>query len=265
VGAQSDEAPPPPRRALRDVSFRVAPGQVLALVGPTGAGKSTIAQLLPRLYDPHAGQVLLDGHDVRTFTLESLRAQISMVLQETILFSGSVADNIAYGRPGATRAEVVAAAIQAHAHPFIEKLPQGYDTLLGERGANLSGGQRQLLAIARAFIRNTPILILDEPTTGLDAESAQLVLQALRTLMRGKTTIVISHDLKLIRHADRIVVIKDGQVQQTGTHESLLSAGGLYASLYLTQSGSGAAAQQNGHGDSRGQPLRGPLTVEGDA
>jgi ABC-type multidrug transport system fused ATPase/permease subunit len=235
--AQSRPEATAPRMTLRDVNFRAAPGQVFALVGPTGAGKSTILQLLPRLYDPHTGEVLIDGHDIREFTLDSLRAQMSMVLQETILFTGSVADNIAYGRSDATREEIIAAAIQANAHEFIEKMPQGYDTLLGERANNLPGGQRQRIAIARAFIRNTPILILDEPTTGLDAESTDLVLLALRTLMKGKTTLIISHDLNLIRHADQILVVKDGQIAETGTHKELLQAGGVYADLYTRQFG----------------------------
>jgi ABC-type multidrug transport system fused ATPase/permease subunit len=192
----------PQRMALKNVSFSIAPGKVLAIVGHTGAGKSTIVQLLPRLYDPATGQVCIDGRDIRDITLESLRSQISVVLQETILFSGSVAENIAFGRMEATRQEIIQAAIMANGHEFIEKLPDGYDTLLGERGATLSGGQRQRIAIARAFIRNTPILILDEPTTGLDIEAAELVLQALRSLMEGKTTIIISHDFKLIRYED---------------------------------------------------------------
>jgi ABC-type multidrug transport system fused ATPase/permease subunit len=232
--AQDQQAPP---LALNNISFDIAQGEVLALVGHTGAGKSTIAQLLPRLYDPSAGNILIDEHDIREYTLESLRSQISVVLQETILFSGSVAENIAYGRPEATPDEIIAAAIQANAHEFIEKLPEGYDTLLGERGANLSGGQRQRIAIARAFIRNAPILILDEPTTGLDAASSELVLLALRTLMKGKTTVIISHDLKLIRHADKIVVIREGEIDQMGTHRELLHAEGLYANLYFKQFG----------------------------
>ncbi len=236
-------APPPLRMTLKDVNFHVPPGAVVALVGPTGAGKSTILQLLPRLYDPHTGQVLIDGRDSREFTMDSLRGQMSMVLQESILFTGTIADNIAYGRTGATREEIIAAAIQANAHEFIEKLPEGYDTLLGERAGNLSGGQRQRLAIARAFIRNTPILILDEPTTGLDAESTDLVLLALRTLMKGKTTIIISHDLNLIRHVDQILVLKDGEIVQTGTHKELLKAGGLYADLYNKQFGRAAEEQ----------------------
>ena len=227
----------PIRLALNDVSFRVAPGEVVALVGPSGAGKSTVAQLVPRLYDPHTGSVLIDGYDIRHFTLDSLRAQIGMVLQETILFTGTVAYNIAYGRPEATREEIVGAAKEANAHEFIERMPDGYDTELSERAANLSGGQRQRLAIARALVRDAPILMLDEPTTGLDAESTDLVLQALQRLMRGKSTIIISHDLNLVRPADRIVVIREGRIEQIGKHDELLSRGGLYASLYERQFG----------------------------
>lgn len=226
-----------PRGALKNISFTVDPGQIVAVVGHTGAGKSTIVQLIPRLYDPVSGSILIDGHDIRRYTLDSLRAQISMVLQESILFSGSVAENIAYGRPDATGADIIAAAKQANAHEFIEKMPDGYYTMLGERGSNLSGGQRQRISIARGFIRNTSILILDEPTTGLDAESSELVLDALRTLMKGKTTIIISHDLNLIRDVDKIIVIKAGEIEQVGTHEELLAAGGLYADLYHKQSG----------------------------
>lgn len=232
------------RQALQAVSFRVAPGEVMALVGHTGAGKSTIVQLLPRLYDPSHGCIQIDGQDIRRFTLESLRNQISVVLQETILFNGTVAENIAFGRTDATRDEIVEAALQANAHEFIAKLPEGYDTLLGERGANLSGGQRQRLAIARAFIRSTPILILDEPTTGLDAQSAELVLLALRSLMKGKTTIIISHDLKLIRQADKIVVLKEGQIEAMGTHQELLKAKGGYASIYTQHFGLAEPAEE---------------------
>ena len=238
-------AEPQLRLALNNISFDMKPGEVVALVGGSGAGKSTIVQLLPRLYDPHLGQVLIDGHDIREFTLDSLRSQMSMVLQEAILFAGTVAENIAYGRPHATREEIIAAAIQANAHEFITRLPEGYDTQLSERATNLSGGQRQRIAIARAFIRNTPILILDEPTTGLDAESTDLVLSALRTLMKGKTTIIISHDLNLIRQADKIVVIRAGQIEQIGTHKELLRSGGLYADLYHKQFGQ-AVKEQGG-------------------
>jgi ABC-type multidrug transport system fused ATPase/permease subunit len=231
-----------PRLALEDLSFTVQPGQTVAVVGHSGAGKSTIAQLLPRLYDPHTGQLLLDGHDAREFTLGSLRAQITMVLQETVLFSGTVAENIAYGRPDATEEEIVEAARKANADEFIQELPDGYQTELKERGANLSGGQRQRLAIARSFIRQTPILILDEPTTGLDAESSQLVLDALHKLVEGKTAIVISHDLNLIRAADTILVMSAGRVVQQGTHAELLEGDGLYASLHARRFGLAAAA-----------------------
>lgn len=226
-----------PRPTLNGLSFQIEPGQVVAVVGHTGAGKSTIVQLIPRLYDPNSGQILIDRHDIREFTLESLRSQMSMVLQESILFTGSIVENIAYGRPDATGPEIIDAAKNANADEFISKLPDGYYTLLGERGSNLSGGQRQRIAIARAFIRDTPILILDEPSTGLDAESTDLVLQALRKLMKGKTTIIISHELNLIRDADKIIVIKAGEIEQMGTHEELIRAGGLYANLYAMQSG----------------------------
>lgn len=225
------------RPTLNGLSFTIQPGQVVAVVGHTGAGKSTIAQLLPRLYDPNEGQILIDGRDIRDFTLESLRAQMSMVLQESILFTGSIVENIAYGRPDATGVEIIEAAKEANADEFISKFPDGYYTVLAERGSNLSGGQRQRIAIARAFIRDTPILILDEPSTGLDAESTDLVLQALRKLMKDKTTIIISHELNLIRNADKIIVIKEGQIEQMGTHDELLRAGGLYANLYIMQSG----------------------------
>jgi ABC-type multidrug transport system fused ATPase/permease subunit len=226
-----------PRPTLNGLSFEIKPGQVVAVVGHTGAGKSTIAQLIPRLYDPDEGQILIDGRDIRDFTLESLRAEMSMVLQESILFTGSIVENIAYGRPDASGAEIIESAKNANAHEFISKFPDGYYTLLEERGSNLSGGQRQRIAIARAFVRDTPILILDEPSTGLDAESTDLVLQALRKLMKGKTTIIISHELNLIRDADKIIVIKEGEIEQMGTHDELIRAGGLYANLYAMQSG----------------------------
>ena len=237
IGSSKKMEDAKPRPTLNGLSFIIEPGQVVAVVGHTGAGKSTIAQLIPRLYDPNAGQVLIDGYDIRKFTLESLRAQMSMVLQESILFTGSIVENIAYGRPDATGREIIEAAKNANADEFISKFLDGYYTILGERGSNLSGGQRQRIAIARAFIRDTPILILDEPSTGLDAESTDLVLQALRKLMKGKTTIIISHELNLIRDADKIIVIKAGEIEQMGTHDELIRAGGLYANLYAMQSG----------------------------
>ena len=237
MGSSKKKGDAKPRPTLNGLSFVIEPGQVVAVVGHTGAGKSTIAQLIPRLYDPSAGQILIDGHDIRDFTLESLRAQMSMVLQESILFTGSIVENIAYGRPDATGIEIIEAAKDANADEFISKFPEGYYTILGERGSNLSGGQRQRIAVARAFIRDTPILILDEPSTGLDAESIDLVLQALRKLMKGKTTIIISHELNLIRDADKIIVIKAGEIEQMGTHDELIRAGGLYANLYAMQSG----------------------------
>ena len=197
---------------LLDVDFEVAPGEVVSLVGPSGAGKSTVAQLIPRLYDPDAGEVLIDGIPIRSMTLQSLRSQVSLVLQDTVLLAGSVAENIAYGIEHATQEDIETAAKLANAHDFIMELPDGYATPLGERGSTLSGGQRQRLAIARAFIRRTPLLILDEPTTGLDAESAEVVVDALALLMRNKTTIVISHDPGLIERSDRILVVADGRV-----------------------------------------------------
>ena len=222
-------------RVLHDIDFEVATGEVVSLVGFSGAGKSTIAQLVPRLYDPDEGAVLVDGIDLRRLTLSSLRSQVSLVLQDTVLLSGSVAENIGYGIADATPERIEAAARMANAHDFIMDMPDGYETQLGERGAMLSGGQKQRIAIARAFIRETPILILDEPTTGLDLESTQLVLKALRSLMRGKTTLIISHDPGLIRCADRIMVISDGYIAESGGHQELISARGLYSELYTRE------------------------------
>jgi ABC-type multidrug transport system fused ATPase/permease subunit len=247
-----DEVGDEARVALRDISFSVSAGQVVALVGHSGAGKSTIAQLIPRLYDPDMGWVCIDDVNIRQYTLDSLRTQISAVLQETVLFSGTVAHNIAYGLEDASREQIVEAAVRANADDFIRELPDGYDTLLGERAANLSGGQRQRIAIARAFIRNAPLLILDEPTTGLDALATEQVLQGLRSLMAGKTTVIITHDLSLIRSADCILVIDDGRIVEQGDHESLLALGGTYASYHamqsanVTENGNGVAAT-NGH------------------
>jgi len=222
---------------LKDVSFKVEAGQVAALVGPTGAGKTTIISLIPRFYDPISGTVKIDGTDIRQFRQKSLRQQISFVLQETVLFHAPVWQNIAYGKPEATRAEILKAAELANASEFIEKLPDGYNTVLGERGMTLSGGQRQRIAIARAIIRNTPILILDEPTSDLDASSEKLVFEALDRLMEGKTTIVIAHRLSTVRKADVIFVVKDGDIVETGKHDDLLQRGGLYSELYRLQYG----------------------------
>jgi ATP-binding cassette subfamily B protein len=204
---------------------------VAALVGPTGAGKSSVFALLSRFYDPKSGTIKIDGRDIRTFTQRTLREQISFVLQETLLFHGPVWQNIAYGKPNATRAEIVNAAKLANADEFIDKMPQRYDTIVGERGVTLSGGQRQRIAIARAIIRNTPILLLDEPTSGLDAASEHLVFEALNRLMKNKTSIVIAHRLATIRNADVIYVIRDGAIIERGTHEELLRQSGLYSEL----------------------------------
>jgi subfamily B ATP-binding cassette protein MsbA len=220
---------------LKQVNLHVEPGQVAALIGPTGAGKTTIINLIPRFYDPDTGTVKIDGIDVRCLHQRSLRQQISFVLQETLLFHGPVWYNIAYGKPGASRREILDAAELANAHEFIERMPRGYDTIIGERGVTLSGGQRQRIAIARAVIRNTPILILDEASTGLDAASERLVFQALDRLMRGKTSIVIAHRLATIRSADVIFVVKDGEIAERGDHENLLRQGGLYAELHDLQ------------------------------
>jgi ATP-binding cassette, subfamily B, bacterial len=222
---------------LEDVSFTIQPGQVAAFVGPTGAGKTTIISLIPRFYDPLSGTVKLDGMDVRNFRQHSLRQQISFVLQETVLFHGPIWQNIAYGKPEARRDEIIRSAELANATEFIERMPEGFNTIVGERGMTLSGGQRQRIAIARALIRNTPILILDEPTSGLDASSEKLVVEALERLMQGKTVITIAHRLSTIRTADVIFVIKDGHIVEQGTHDELVDTGGLYAELERLQSG----------------------------
>jgi subfamily B ATP-binding cassette protein MsbA len=220
---------------LHRVSFAVAPGEVLAVVGPSGAGKTTIASLLPRFWDVTAGRVTLDGHDVRDLALADLRGVIGTVPQEPALFSGSVRDNIRYARPDATDAEVRAAAAAAHAAEFVERLPDGYETRVGERGVKLSGGQRQRLAIARVFLKDPAVVLLDEATSSLDTASERLVEDAMEELLRGRTTIIIAHRLSTVRRADRVLVLDRGVVAESGTHDELLAADGLYARLYRGQ------------------------------
>jgi subfamily B ATP-binding cassette protein MsbA len=220
---------------LHAVTFEVPAGSTVALVGPSGAGKTTLANLLPRLYDPTGGRITIDGTDVRGVTLSSLRAQMALVTQEMNLFNGTARSNIAYGRADADDAAVVEAARRARADDFLRALPDGYDTAVGEDAGRLSGGQRQRLSIARAFFRNAPILILDEATSQLDAESEAAVAEALATLMRGKTTLVIAHRLSTVRRADRIVVLDAGRIVDQGTHAELLARGGLYRRLYEMQ------------------------------
>ena len=220
---------------LHDVSFEVKPGQVIGLVGPSGAGKSTIASLLPRFYDVTGGRITVDGTDIKAVTLDSLREQVGIVPQETLLFNGSVYDNIKYGRLDATEAEIIDAAKAANAHEFILNLPKGYETQLGDRGVNVSGGQRQRIAIARAILKNPRILILDEATSALDTESERLVQEALDRLMVGRTSFAIAHRLSTIKNADRILVLEDGKLVEDGNHEQLMAMDGLYAHLYKIQ------------------------------
>lgn len=220
---------------LKGINLRCRKGEVLAIVGPSGAGKSTLVDLVPRFYDPQKGAVLVDGRDIRTFNIESLRQQIGMVTQETILFNDTVADNIAYGFRGANYDEIVDAAKKAFAHDFILNLPQGYQTYIGDRGVKLSGGERQRLAIARAILKNPPLLILDEATSALDTQSEKLVQEALNTLMQGRTVLVIAHRLSTIKHASRIVVLQEGKIVEEGRHDELLSKSGLYKRLHDMQ------------------------------
>jgi subfamily B ATP-binding cassette protein MsbA len=225
---------------LHDIDLTIRPGEVVALVGPSGAGKSTLADLLPRFYDPTRGRITLDGRDVRTLKLAELRAQLGIVTQETILFHDTVRANIAYGRSEASPAEVEAAARAANAHEFIAHLPEGYDTVLGEKGTRLSGGQRQRIAIARALLRNPPILILDEATSALDTESERLVQQAIEQVMEERTVLVIAHRLSTVRRADQILVLDAGRIVERGTHDELIARGGLYHRLYDMQFGAQA-------------------------
>lgn len=224
----------PNQPVLSNVMLEIAPGERVALVGPTGAGKTTLVSLIPRFYDPVAGSVFLDGHDLRELRLRSLREQISIVLQESILFSGSVRDNIAYGRPEASDEEVEAAAMAAHAHEFIVELPEGYDSPVGERGVTLSGGQRQRIAIARALLRDSPILILDEPTSSVDKQSEATIMDALRTLVQGRTVIIIAHRSSTTELAERLVVLREGRIVESGTVEELKSNGSFYKRLFVT-------------------------------
>ena len=217
---------------LQDINISIRPGQRIGICGPTGSGKSTLAGLIPRLYDISSGRLLIDGSDIADYTLEGLRRNIGFVLQDTMLFFGTVRDNIAYGKPDANDIEIIEAARLANAHEFIMKLPKGYNSIVGERGITLSGGERQRIGIARAVLRNAPILILDEPTTSLDLESEKTVLEALERLMKGRTVITISHKLNTIIHSDKIIVIKDGTVAEQGNHQSLFTKKAVYSELY---------------------------------
>jgi ABC-type multidrug transport system fused ATPase/permease subunit len=221
--------------ALRDVDLAIAAGECVAIVGPTGAGKSTLMSLLIRFYDPQAGRIEMDGIDLRDLTLKSLRDQISVVLQEPLLFSGTIEDNIRYGKLNATKAEVVEAATAANADDFISGLPNGYGTLIGERGAQLSGGERQRICVARAFLKDAPILILDEPTSSIDSKTERVILDALDDLMEGRTSFTIAHRLSTVRHVDQILVMSEGRIVERGTHEDLVRGDGVYGQLYEAQ------------------------------
>ncbi|MDB6057790.1 MAG: msbA, partial [Verrucomicrobiales bacterium] len=236
------------RPVLSDISLEIRPGQVVAIVGATGAGKSTLVNMIPRFLDPTSGRVLLDGQYERDVRLADLRSQVSIVMQDPFLFPLSIAENIGLGRDNASRKDIEDAARNANAHDFITQLPQGYDTIMGERGATLSGGERQRIAIARALLKNAPILILDEPTSALDSQTETLLLDAFDRLMTGRTTLIIAHRLSTIRRADFIAVLKAGRICETGTHQELLARNGVYAQLHQLQfpSRDGAATASTG-------------------
>jgi ATP-binding cassette, subfamily B, bacterial len=227
----------PAKQVLRGISFEVRAGETIALVGATGAGKSTLVSLIPRFFDPLRGNVLLDGHDIRDWKLSFLRGQIAMVLQESVLFPISLAENIAYGKPNATQAEIETAARAAHVHEFIQRLPNKYETVVGERGATLSGGERQRIAIARALLRGSPILILDEPTSALDAETEHAFVETIARLKGRCTTFIIAHRFSTIAKADRVIVLENGKIAEMGTHEELIARNGVYKNFYRLQSG----------------------------
>jgi ABC-type multidrug transport system fused ATPase/permease subunit len=222
------------RIVLRDVDLHIEPNQIIGLAGGTGAGKSTLLSLVPRFYDPTTGSVTLDGRDVREITKKSLRAQIAIVLQDTLLFSTTIRENIAYGRPEATDEDIVEAARRAQAEEFIVQMPQGYDSLVGERGGHLSVGQRQRIGIARAFLKNAPILLLDEPTSALDPTTEAAIMQVIKELMRGRTTLIATHRLATIHNLDQIIVLDHGRIIEQGRGPELLTRGGIYAKLYAS-------------------------------
>jgi ATP-binding cassette, subfamily B, bacterial len=243
-------------RTLKGISFEARPGEVVGIVGPTGAGKSTLVSLLLRFYDPSGGRILLDGRDLRDIELTSLREQVSIVLQDPLLFSGTIAENIRYGRPEAGMHEVAAAAVAANAHEFITALPDGYDTRIGERGVGLSGGERQRIAVARAFLKDAPILVLDEPTSSIDSRTESVILDALGRLMTGRTTLMIAHRLSTIRNPDRILVLEKGRIVEHGSVRELLARDGLYRQLWDAQMGGRPDAFAPGPGHARVELLR---------
>jgi ABC-type multidrug transport system fused ATPase/permease subunit len=222
---------------LKDINLTINPGEIVALVGPTGVGKTTMISLIARFYDPVSGDVTMDGRNIKDVTLNSLRENISMVLQDVFLFNGTVAENIAYGHKGATMEQIMAAAKTARADEFIDTFEQGYDTFIGERGVRLSGGQKQRISIARAVLRNSPILILDEATASVDVETEKLIHDAMDEVMEHRTTILIAHRLSTVKKADKIVVLNEGRIEEMGTHQELLKAGGLYSHLAMINEG----------------------------